>query len=122
MTDGVGGSQLSAHSQFLGAPALLLARLAAPQPPLSASIGPAMPDGTLPVTLTFAGGAPVESTGLPLCATLTSPFAGRFSRNAFTPLSLPVNVSFIPWGPTPDPLAFAETLRVQHLGQYAPGA
>ena len=118
VTDGPFGPTLSAHTQFLGPPAAALALLSAPQPALVASVGAALPDGSLPITLSFTGGASVADAGLPLCTTLTTPFAGRFSRNAFTPLALPAAVSFLPWGATPDPQVFVESLRVQHLGQY----
>lgn len=123
VTDGrEGSSSFSAHTQFLGPPAAVLARLPAPQPLLVATVGDATPSGSLPITIAFAGDAPVSSAGLPLCTTLTSTFAGSFDRNAFTPLALPFEVAFIPWGESPDPQAFAETLRVQHLGQYVPAS
>ncbi len=116
---GGGALPLSSHTAFLAAPAAVLAALAAPQPVLNATVGKALPDGTLPVSLAYAGGTTVAAAGLPLLVTLTSTYAGRFTINAFTPLVLPVAVSFIPWGPTPDPQAFVGTLRIQHLGQYA---
>jgi hypothetical protein len=111
---------LSSHTAFLASPAAVLAALKnAPQPELTATVGAFLPDGSLPVTLAYAGGNSVSAVGLPMLVTLTSTFAGRFSSNSFTPLALPATVTFLPWGPTPDRQLFAATLRIQHIGQYA---
>jgi hypothetical protein len=120
VSDGPGPSAntLSYHTAFLTAPAAVLVALSAQQPLLNATVGTVQSDGTIPVTLTYEGDMRVTTAGLPLLVTLTSTFSGRFSANAFTPLSLPVIVSFLPWAATPEPQVFAETLRVQHLGQY----
>ena len=104
-----GGATLLSSFELLGIPG----SLALSDPGLSYDVAPALnADGSLNVTLAAAN-APAAFV------TLTSTQQGRFSENSFwlPSAGASATVAFIPFGPL-DTVAFANTLRVEHLQQY----
>ena len=104
-----GGAVVAANEQLLAPPGLLaLTRTA-----VSARVGDAQADGTIPITLTTSGG-----TGPSLFVTLFTRANGRFTDNVVTLLpGAPLVVAFVPFGDAQEAL-LRDSLRVNHLAQY----
>ena len=111
VTDAASGAVLASNTQLLAAPGRLNASLAVR---VTAVVGAEAPDGSVPVTLTAAGGA---STAAPaLFVTLFTLANGRFSDNFLTLLSGSAEVAFLPFAPGQRDV-LAASLRVNALGE-----